>query len=417
MQQAQPSNLPHKPKLRPVEPQLVQYEGGEYILLRDPLHMSQESVLIPQQLLPLIAMCDGTRDIPGLQSAFQLNTGARLDDETMQDILSQLDEAFLLENGSYRTAVQVKIYEYREASHRPFSHADLVYPSDPEELASTFAGYVKEAPPVNQTDHLPGDLVGMLCPHIDYARGHKTYAELWERAKPSLDDIELVVILGTDHSGSMGMITPTRQSYATPQGVLPTDTTIVDGLAEVLGQNQAYREEIHHLKEHSIELASVWLHHYMGRSCPVVPVLCGSFHHFIVGPGYPSETKHITDAIAYLKEVTKDRRTLIIAAGDLAHIGPAFGDPQPIDTIARAKLTSEDNASLDDFCKGNADGFLERSRRESDYRRICGLSPIYLTLKLVGDGVVGESLGYDQCPADADGGSLVSIAGALLYKA
>ena len=417
MQQAQPSNLPHKPKLRPVEPQLVQYEGGEYILLRDPLLMSQESVLIPQQLLPLMAMCDGTRDISSLQSAFQLNTGARLNDETMQDILSQLDEAFLLENGSYRAAVQVKIYEYREASHRPSSHADLVYPSDPKELASTFAGYVQEAPPVNQTDHLPGDLVGMLCPHIDYARGHKTYAELWERARPSLDDIELVVLLGTDHSGSMGMITPTRQSYATPDGVLPTDTTIVDGLAEVLGQNQAYREEIHHLKEHSIELASVWLHHYMGRSCPVVPVLCGSFHHFIVGPGYPGETKHITDAIAYMKEVTKNRRTLIIAAGDLAHIGPVFGDPQPIDTIARAKLTSEDNASLEDFCKGDADGFLERSRRESDYRRICGLSPIYFTLKLVGDDVVGESMGYDQCPADADGGSLVSIAGALLYKA
>ena len=28
----------------------------------------------------------------------------------------------------------------------------------------------------------------------------------------------------------------------------------------------------------------------------------------------------------------------------------------------------------------------------------------------------GESMGYEQCPADAAGGSLVSIVGALLYE-
>lgn len=416
MQSDQASDIPERPKLRPIEPQLIHYQGGEYIHLRDPLGMAPESVLIPQQLLPLLTMCDGTRDIPSLQSAFMLRTGAQLNDEAMRDIMLQLDAAFLLENGAYRAAVQHKLQDYRQADHRRASHADLVYPAEPEALASTFADYVAKIPETDEADAIPGDLVGMLCPHIDYARGHKTYAELWERAKPSLEDAELVIILGTDHSGGLGMITPTRQNYSTPHGLLPTDTDIVDGLADVLGQDRAYQEEIHHLNEHSIELASVWLHHYMGRACPVVPVLCGSFHHYMVGPGYPDEAQHIADAIDYLKEITQERRTLVIAAGDLAHVGPAFGDPQPIDPIARAKLTADDGASLEDFCRGDAQAFLERSRRETDSRRICGLSPIYLTLKLVGDGVTGESMGYDQCPADADGGSLVSIAGALLYK-
>ena len=63
----------------------------------------------------------------------------------------------------------------------------------------------------------------------------------------------------------------------------------------------------------------------------------------------------------------------------------------------------------------DGDTFLGRSRRESDARRICGLPPIYLTLKLL-KGARGESFGYDQCPADADGGSVVSIAGVLLYE-
>ena len=68
------------------------------------------------------------------------------------------------------------------------------------------------------------------------------------------------------------------------------------------------------------------------------------------------------------------------------------------------------------ICNGDAASFFEHSRQESDARRICGLSPIYLTLKLLGN-ARGESMGYAQCPADEQGGSLVSIAGALLYQA
>ena len=416
MQISQTSELPNMPKLRPVEPQLVQYEGREFVRLRDPLDMAQESVLIPRQLLPLLAMFDGTRDIPSLQSAYLLRTGSRLDDEAMQDIMSQLDAALLLENGSYQAAVQQKLQDYRQADHRPASHADLVYPSDPVALASTFAEYIGGVPKSDEAETATGDLVGMLCPHIDYARGHKTYAQLWERAKPSLGDVDLAIILGTDHSGGPGMITPTRQSYATPYGVLPTDTEVVDGLADALGHDRAYQEELHHVKEHSIELAAVWLRHYIGRDCPVAPILCGSFHDYVTGQGYPDDARHIADALDYLKGVIRGRRTLVIAAGDLAHMGPAFGDPHPLDPIARAKLKASDTASLDDFCRGDAEAFLDRSREEKDSRRICGLSPIYLTLKLVGDSVTGESMGYDQCSADADGGSLVSIAGALLYS-
>ena len=101
----------------------------------------------------------------------------------------------------------------------------------------------------------------------------------------------------------------------------------------------------------------------------------------------------------------------------MAHLGPAFGDATPLDAIARAKLAAEDSASMEDICDGDAAAFFERSRAESDSRRICGISPIYLMLEMLsGKGLRGESMGYDQCPADAQGGSVVSIAGALLYE-
>ena len=88
----------------------------------------------------------------------------------------------------------------------------------------------------------------------------------------------------------------------------------------------------------------------------------------------------------------------------------------PLDTVARAKLAAEDSASIAAICESDATAFLEHSRRDSDARRICGLSPIYLALELLSD-ARGQSMGYAQCPADAEGGSVVSITGALLYKA
>jgi len=108
------------------------------------------------------------------------------------------------------------------------------------------------------------------------------------------------------------------------------------------------------------------------------------------------------------------RRTLVISAGDLAHVGPAFGDAQPLDTGLRAKLRVNDKKSIEAMLNGDPAKFFEISREESDSRRICGLPPTYLMLRLL-EGAKGDSFGYDQCPADDQNASAVSIVGALLY--
>ena len=186
---------------------------------------------------------------------------------------------------------------------------------------------------------------------------------------------------------------------------------------DLLGPEAAFDREIHHLGEHSIELASVWFHYFIGgRPCAAVPVLCGSFEQFVAGDGGQSESlQAMNRALEYLREATAGRRTLVIASGDLAHVGPAFGDVTPVDSVGRAKLAAEDAKSIAAIRDGDASRLLEVSRAESDARRLCGLPPIYMALRLL-DGVEGESVGYAQCPADPGGGSLVSIVGALLYK-
>ena len=408
------ASIPLRPKIRAVEPIWVEHLGQRFLYLRDPVAMSESTIMLPSYLAPLVAFLDGTRDLAAIRAAMTLRVGLDLAEEDLHSIISQLDQALMIENGSYRRAHRRALESYRREEYRPPSHAGAVYPESPVQLDNAISEWCEQFRPDKSTLRPDGSLVGMLCPHIDYNRGHATYAKLWQQAQDDLNSIELVVVLGTDHQGGLGRITPTLQNYRTPYGSIRTDTDMAEDIARILGKS-AFDEELHHKSEHSIELALVWMHHFMrDTQVSALPILCGSFHHFINGDSSPRDDDSMSQVLETLSRAMENRRTLIIAAGDLAHVGPAFGDAQPLDCISKAKLKAEDEASIKAICSGNPGEFLDISIAESDARKICGLSPIYLMLRLL-EGASGVHMGYDQCPADPNGGSVVSIAGALLY--
>jgi hypothetical protein len=120
--------------------------------------------------------------------------------------------------------------------------------------------------------------------------------------------------------------------------------------------------------------------------------------------------------VGALRDALAGRRVVAVAAADLAHVGPAFGDPEPFSLLAkqRVRLADEDLLAA---CNGGPEAVLQAVGRIDDRYRICGLSPIALTLAFTGP-VIAETTGYDQCPADHDGGSgsIVSIAGVMLRR-
>ena len=408
------SPIPTKPKLRPVEPIWVEHMGQRFLYLRDPVAMSESTIMLPRYLAPLVMFLDGSRDLSAIRAAMALSGGLDMTDDDLRSVIGQLDQALMIENGEYRRARRLALQSYRSADYRPPSHAGAVYPESPAQLHSTLEEWRRRFPPDTPVSRSEGDLVGMLCPHIDYNRGHATYAKLWQQAEDDLADIELVIVLGTDHQGGLGRITPTLQNYRTPYGTLRTHRETVEDIARALDKS-VFDEELHHKSEHSIELALVWTHHFMrDTDVSVLPILCGSFHHFVNGASSVSEDDDIAAVLDVLAGVTRQRRTLVIAAGDLAHVGPAFGDATPLDAARKAGLKAEDDESIAAICSGSPRDFLDISIAESDARKICGLSPIYLMLRLL-EGASGVHMGYDQCPADHNGGSVVSIAGALLY--
>ena len=388
--------------------------GEDFLYLEDPLKLTNNMVVVPQQYGIVLALCDGTRDLRMIQSGIKFRTGESIELKSLTELIEYLDSAALLENQKFTVLLNKSIQKFRSTPARKMTQTPDVYSTDTDQFNNMIEGFYEESKSLNPGTQKPtGSLVGMISPHIDYQRGWKTYAQLWDFAKDSFDNIEVIFILGTNHYGEFGTITPTTQNYSTPIGIIKTDEKIVNQLISKLGNTP---EELHHATEHSIQLACNWVHHtFKNNDFTLVPILCGSFHEFITSDQDPRNHKNFNILLDEISNSFKTRKTLVIAAADLAHVGPAFGDTQPLDESSKINLKEQDLKTLQSIAECNPNKFLELSKNEKDSRRICGLTPIYLTLRSF-ENFHGKWLGYDQCMADQNNQSVVSIAGSLIYS-
>ena len=398
--------------MRPLNLRWTQWEGKPVISLQDPLRLSEGVLMVAGPMAPLLALMDGTRDLDGLRVGFSLRTGVSLSPNQIQGFIEGLDDALLLENQRFRDAVDNAIQNYRSAPFRVPALAGAGYPDDPAELLDALDGYCREVG-ADDEESL-GRVVGVISPHIDFPRGWRTYVATWQRARAAVEWADLIILLGTDHSGRLGSFTLTRQSYSTPWGPLPTDTGLVDRLASILGDEDAFAQEVHHVGEHSIELASVWLHYIAGgKPKRLLPILCGPADADVPAEGH--DASPLWNALALLSEVAGQQNTLVVAAGDLSHVGPAFGDSLPLGPDEKSQVHSSDEQWLEAACSGSSDLLMNHVLLQGDSTRICGAAPIQYMLAILPE-VQGQVVAYDQCPADEHFGSIVSVAG-VLYTA
>jgi len=403
-----------KPKLRRLQVGRSQQHGQQVLVLSDPCGLSDCTVVLPASLAPVLELCDGTRDIAGLRAVLELRTGLRVGPDYLEKLFAALDKALMLDNKNFAQVYEEAVKKFRAAPLRLPTMADRVYPADSKLLEQVIYGYFDGLPQETENTTETNKIRGLVSPHIDYQRGGAVYAGVWRRAIKAVQAADVAVILGTNHFNGQKLVTLTRQSYATPWGVLATCGDVVDAVASALGEAEVFAEEFNHRNEHSVEASAVWLHYLVkDKGCELVPVLCGSFQKFIEGDSNPGDDDEISRFVEAVKKATADKRTLIVAAGDLAHVGPAFGDRYPINLLEKARLSSADNDLMSAITNGDAEGMFQQVKREGDRRRICGLSAIYLALRLLGK-AKGDITGYAQCPADEEGNSFVSICGVVL---
>lgn len=401
---------PEAPRLRPVEAHAHWHEGRPVLLLRDPLRLSRQPVIVPRALAPVLALCDGTRAGTALEAEAEQRFGLRYGSGTIEHLLETLDQALLLDNTRARAAEAAALAAYRTAPFRPPAMAGRAYPAEPAALEALLDGYLRES--AGEVPALPAGR-GLFSPHIDFARGGAVYAQVWQAASALAQAAECVIVFGTDHYAGEGRVTLTRQDYATPYGRLPTDRAVVDALAAALGEEAAFGGELRHRDEHAIELVLVWLQHLRrGRPCPVIPILVGGFAHFVEGPARPAAEAGYARLVEALRLATAGRNALVLVSGDLSHVGPAFGG-EPVDPDGAEAIGAFDDRVLERLCAGDAEGFFETIRAAGDQSNICGLPPAYLALRLLGPGTRGRRAGYARCPAEPGFRSLVSVGGVV----
>ncbi len=403
------------PRLRPVEAFPVDHEGQRFLALRDPAGYTASVVMLPTALVAIVSLFDGEHPIAEIQAAILRHHGELIPRDRIVELARALDEQGFLEGERFDALRAATDRGFLEAPSRPASHAGGAYAADPDELRSAMDGFF--APPAGPGPIGTGNgaappVRGLIAPHIDFHRGGPAYAwgyrDLGERA-----DADLFVIVGTCHGGMRHPFALTRKDYETPFGPARVDREFVDAVAARARQD-CFGSEIAHRTEHSIEFQAVFLQYlYAGRrDITVVPVLASFVHEAIAHGRRPDDDPRVPRFLEALAETAAacGRRVCVIAGADLAHMGPRFGDPEPISAAELARIAREDRAMLQAVEAGDPAAFFDSAAADNDRRRICGLSPIYATLRLLA-GARGTVRQYGQWP---DPSAVVTFASVVL---
>ncbi|HFC12654.1 MAG TPA: AmmeMemoRadiSam system protein B, partial [Anaerolineae bacterium] len=378
----------------------------------DPLHLSQQQLFLPYPLARIVSMCNGTKTISQLHQQLCQDTGESLPESLITDTLAQLDKNYLLDNQQSRQAIDKLQTDWRKQPFRPLAFAGLSYPDAEQELDQFLEAFSAEDENTALAKWSDWQGRALISPHIDYQRGGHVYSQVWQRARSAIEAADLILIFATDHHGGAASLTLSSIPYATPYGILPTDQHLVDQLAATIGTENAYALELNHKHEHSIELVATWLHHIRRECCPVIPILIGSFYHF-TPDGHPTDDPTIVAFMQKLRELTADKKVFCIASVDLAHVGPAFDNDYLMDNTRKTALAQTDAHLMQAITNGDKEAFYQQLASTRNENNVCGFSPTYLMLDYLGE-TNGTQIAYDQCSADANNTSTVSICGILL---
>jgi len=388
--------MDERPKLRRVDIVPVPFNGRPHLLLRDPLGLTDQVLLVPVQVGTLLALLDGTRTLREIQVDLMRLTGELVMSDQIEGLLRQLDECFLLDNDRFREALRAAVEAFRKSPHRPPALAGSSYPSDANALRE-FLDQFFEPPrgpgrPKGQRYDRP--LKAIVAPHIDFIRGGFTYAwaykDLAEAPPPAL-----FVILGIAHYPTQQLFVATTKDFLTPLGCARTEVVFVEALQRRCSFDLLADEYVHRT-EHSVELQVVWLQHLFG-DVRIVPLLCAGFEHLVEPLASPMSLLPVREFVEALQATLDEwhEAVTIVASVDLSHIGLRFGDRQPITPMVLRWLEGEDKAFLERVAEGDAEGMFAALYADRNRRRVDAYPALYVLLKALG-APKGKVRHYDQ---------------------
>ncbi|MBI5711079.1 MAG: AmmeMemoRadiSam system protein B [Candidatus Eisenbacteria bacterium] len=405
--------VPEHPRLRPLV--LVPFSDGQrdLVLVSDPLGVIPGQPVLGIEALAILQLLDGSVSLTDLTAALMRENKDLRMGTMVRDFVRQLDDLLMLDSPRFEAAYR----ELREAWHqleiRPAALEGKSYPAERAEceafldahFAAAEALRAAEGQPAAAPDALPRAL---LAPHLDPRRSGPALARALLELGAEQKEPLRVVVFGTGHSLMDERYALTRKHFETPLGKLPCDTAFVDALVAKLG-DAAWHGELAHRDEHSIEFAALYLlKRLAGRPVKMVPILCGGFGTLLDEGKTARDDAGFEAMLAAVRETEQKLGgpTVYVAAADLSHVGPRFGDPA-LEDGTREEIDGKDRAALAAAQKGDADGWFQAIAAHDDSTRICGYAPVYALLRCAGPGT-GRLLRYEQ--SGEKDSTIVSIA-------
>jgi AmmeMemoRadiSam system protein B len=387
-----------RPKLRPVSPRRVEHQGQSFVMLQDLTGAIAQPVLIPiDGFNHIVRHFDGRSTLVEIQGRVLQATGLFLAMGELESLVNRLDAAMVIEGPTFEAFHRT----YRESGRRPAALAGRSYAATVRALRAQLEQFFVDVDgagiPAPGADGDSGELRGVLSPHIDFHRGGPIYTwayrELVERS-----NADTFVILGVAHQYCRRRFALTHKDFETPLGVVPTDRGYVDRIASLAGRD-LFDDELSHRTEHSIEFQVVFLQYVLGgrRDFSIVPILVGSFHDLMEKGAEPIADPEVNRFVQALRvaECSSGKRVAYIGGIDLCHVGPEFGDPDPVDPSLQEQVRQFDSSMLDRAAACDPVGWFRTAAKMGNRLRVCGLAATYTMLHAIGP-AQGRLLNYKQ---------------------
>jgi len=360
----------NRPHIRPLEAFPAVAQGGQpVVIFRDPLGIFRETLLLNPQTAHLVALMDGSRTIEDLRMGFFRAFGVLPGMGELDQLVADLESKGLLFGQTFDILAGEKVSAILKTGVRSAAHAGNAYPDSKEALESFLEPFL---PGGRFLPDFP-DLI--VAPHLDLSLAVPAYSAAYD-GLPSVEDLT-VVLLGVAHQGLSQPLALCPLPFETPLGRTPLNEEAAKLWIEKTGHGEDM-DLLAHTAEHSIEFQLLFLQKLFGAdSFRILPFLVS------LDPSgdLPDDAyfEMIKDFFLQLREETTVR---FVAGIDLSHVGPRYGDPEPVSDSFMAEIERGDRDFLRACCEGNRLEMVSFLSEKGEKHRICGAGVLYLLSRI-----------------------------------
>lgn len=386
-----------RPKLRKVE----RFEDRDHreprVILHDPLGVA-EAVSLPLEYAPALDLMDGTRTLAQVGQSLRMRWNLEVDREDLEGFVADLSSAGWLDDDSFRAHRAALVGAFETHPGRVPHWADVLYPANPDSLTALCEQTLGPRPGFVPSS----DTIGVMVPHGPPELVGRVAGPTLRQLPPA-GEIDLIIIVGTDHHDGLHPVVATHRAYETPWG----PTTLARASVDALERRVPWicREELRHQRALSLELAHLYLHYAYGSALPpVLPLLCGASF------AEPRACNERSELLGALETITSKARILWYGSAELSHTGPAYGDTAS-DEHPSDLAEAHDRAVLDALRRGSAASVRSHCGDATSPYRPSGGAVMSFLADALPVGFRTELVAYERCPVPGDTPGHAGLAG------